>query len=166
MRRIRRDTVCCQPTGASVRVSYAQRLVKLLCGIGAFLSAALLCLFLSGSTPLSAYADEAEPQNQEALETLEEVFADALDNAQAGDQTADMASSLPDFSADVSAADASGSTKKAEDKKGLQKASPYASPLRDISWALLGIIVVASVVLLLLTGRLNKNIDKMRRFVD
>lgn len=129
------------------------------------LAAALFCLLLSGATPLSAYADEADPQTQEAIEDLQEAFTEAYNEAQAEEaeegETADMASSKS------SDADKDSAGKEALAKSGgPMKQSPYATPLHDLAFVLLGVIIATSAFFFAFNGRLNKNIDKMRRFVD
>lgn len=156
------DNVCGRLARAVESMPLTHRVTPWLCGFGALLTAALVCLLLSGMAPLSAYADEVDAQTQEAIENFQEAFTDAYEEAQDEEaESSDMASSK-----NGGANEGSTGKEALAKSSGPMKQSPFASPLRDLAVVLLGIIIATSVFFFVSNGRLNKNIDKMRRFVD
>lgn len=163
MRRLSWHNVCGQPAGAIASVSFARHIAWLLYGVGVVLATAFLCLLLAGASPLSAYADEGDAQVQEAVEDLEEAFADAYDEAQNEEaETADMASSKSD---DAAATNSGGKGTLAKGGAPM-KENPYTSPMHDLAFVLLGIMISTSAFFFVVNGRLKKSIEKMRHFVD
>ena len=163
MGRIGWHNVCNQPVGAVTSVPFTQRIVSTLRRLVMLLTTAFLCLLLAGAMPLAAYAVESDAQTQEAVEDLEEAFVDAYDETQDEQaETADMVSSKND---DAAAAGSAGTGALAKSRAPM-KENPYASPMHDLAFVLLGIMISTSAFFFIINGRLNKNIEKMRKFVD
>ena len=159
------------------------RLGKVLVG---FAVAFMLLFSLMGAAVSPAYADEVDPQTQEALQQLEQAFADAYEESQNQGAAADEASSLQDdASAGAEAIDdeetplaaqpgASGAEadeaaaveEEIADDENPLAANPYAAPVHDFVWVLLVAIIAVAGFFFLSNRRLDKNIDQMRRFVD
>ena len=117
----------------------------------------------------AAEAAETEAENAEetveaeAVEDLEEAFADAYGEAQNEEaETADMASSKSD---DAAATNSGGKGTLAKGGAPM-KENPYTSPMHDLAFVLLGIMISISAFFVVVNGRLKKSIEKMRHFVD
>ena len=170
MKSFMRDIAHRWSAGTCASVSPMRGITRISCAVVALLATALLALLLSAATPVASYADEPDEQTQQAMQQLEEAFTDAYNEAQEEDGvTADEASPLTDSTAENATAsddDSAPAEETIEDDENPLAESPYASPVNDFVWVLLAAIIVVAAFFLVSTGRLNKNIEQMRRFVD
>ena len=138
----------------------------------ALLAALALSFTLAFAAPAPAYAADIDPETQAALQELEEAFVNAYEEAQA--EASENGETIEDDGTPLAAAPggeanddaASPAEEEILDEENPLTASPYAASVHGFAGVLLGIAAVAALFLLVLTNRLNRNIDKMRRFVD
>ena len=143
----------------------------LLACVLALFAALALAFALSFAAPVSAFGADVDPETQEALEQLKDAFADAYAEAQedvAADEVSSLGEAIEDDGTPLAAAPDADAAVEEEilDEENPLAASPYAASVHGFAGVLLGIAAVATLFFLVLTNRLNRNIDQMRRFVD
>ena len=170
--------VCMQSFGARV-FAFLLACAVALCVLGAGVQPAYAADSGSGSTGSTMTEEEFLQAIDEFVQQAQEAdgapadTASSLDDKAAGQEAiSDNDTPLASYSDNQVTADQAASADEEnveeviEDDENPLAASPYASPVYDFVWVLLGIIVVVAGFFFVSTRRLNKNIQQMRHFVD